>query len=240
MQKTATGKQYTKYKLLTHTHTPHTNARCRGLLTLISATLARTPSSVSPTVSLSQGDDQQRKQECLSREEREQSLFQSAFPPSRPPPPSNEPSIFSCCTAGSSISALALASCSLQRRRSCYSVCVCVCTLRMHQCENEKGLGDESHSQSSSSKAYLLSSLLLLSPSLPPTIRLLLLSSCISCSLLSISITGHCSMLHFYQDKSIQYMYSRLVWAHSKIQLAELCFQQYIFFLSKSKHQHNK
>lgn len=88
-----------------HTHTnTHTSDRCCGLLTLISAALARTLSSVS-TTSVSLGDDQQRRQECLRREEKEHSFFHSAFLPLFPP--SHDPSIFSCCTAGSSIAALA-------------------------------------------------------------------------------------------------------------------------------------
>lgn len=78
----------------------HTSARCCGLLTLISAVLVMTLSSVS-TASVSLEEDQHRKQECLRKDERERSFFQSAFPPFCPP--SHIPSIFSCCTAGSSI-----------------------------------------------------------------------------------------------------------------------------------------
>lgn len=100
---TNTKHTHTMCKNQTQSHT-HTSARCCGLLTLISAALARALSSVS-TTSVSLGDDQQRRQECLRREEREHSFFQSAFPPSCTP--SHDPSIFSCCTAGSSIAALA-------------------------------------------------------------------------------------------------------------------------------------
>lgn len=124
--------------LLTHKHShTHTSARCCGLLTLISAVLARTPSSVS-TTSVSLGEDQQRRQECLRREEREHSFFQSAFPPSCPP--SHDPSIFSCCTAGSSIASLA--SCLYTAEEAELPLWTCVSwsmhTGRMHQCENGK------------------------------------------------------------------------------------------------------
>lgn len=127
------------YEKLTYTHKhAHTSARCCGLLTLISAALARTLSSVS-TTSVSLGDDQQRRQECLRREEREHSFFQSAFLPSCPP--SHDPSIFSCCTAGSSIAALA--SCCYTAEEAelplwtcgCVYVCVCLCGDRCIQAE---------------------------------------------------------------------------------------------------------
>lgn len=129
-----------------HRYTKHTSARCCGRLTLISAALVRTLSSVSTTF-VSLGDDQQRRQECLRKEDREHSFFQSSLPPSCPP--SQDSSIFSCCPDDSSIAALAqLLHC---RGGGAASVNVCVCPWwavhsgRMHQCKNGKTEGDESN-----------------------------------------------------------------------------------------------
>lgn len=100
----------------------HTRGRCCGL-TLISAALARTRSSISMT-SVSPGDDQHIKQECLSKFEKEHSFFQSAFLLSSPC--SCDFSIFSCCTAGSSIAALPGCRFTAEEAELPLHVCVCV------------------------------------------------------------------------------------------------------------------
>lgn len=118
----------------TYTCTQHTSARCCGLLTLISAFLVRILSSVSMTSAASLGDDQHSRQECLRKVEREQSFFQSAFPPSSPC--SCDASIFSCCIAGSSIAALPGCRYTAEEAEPPLSAClrlVCVCT-RMDGC----------------------------------------------------------------------------------------------------------